>query len=100
MVNNDRVEREQAWTGDAVLCLFSRKWIMDKEKKMDAEMHSRMTSNNFLNCLGNPTKVEAEIGRIFNEQGLIIAFKHIEQKLLPLFLQQERRRIRQSRGKL
>ena len=32
-----------------------------KEKKMDAKMFARMTSNNFLNSLGNPTKIEAEI---------------------------------------
>ena len=43
---------------------------LEKEKKMDAEMFTRMTSNNFLNSLGNPTKVEAKIGLIFN--GLIL----------------------------
>ena len=45
------------------LSLFAREWIL-KEKGLDAEMFERMTSNNFLNCLGNPTRVEAEIGLI------------------------------------
>ena len=86
-----RLEKEDAWTGDAVLALFARKWILDKEKKMDAEMFTRMTSNNFLNCIGNPTKVEAEIGKIYNQHGIIKSFQYIEKELLlslikPLYL--------------
>ena len=99
MKDDTKIEKELAWIGDAVLGLFARNWILEKEKKMDSEMFTRMTSNNFLNSLGNPTRVEAEIGLIFNNKGLEKSFSHIEKSLLPLFLKQEKKRIRQSGGK-
>jgi len=99
MKDDTKIEQELAWIGDAVLGLFARNWILEKEQKMDAEMFTRMTSNNFLNSLGNPTKVEARIGLIFNNEGLEHAFCHIENSLLPLFLKQEKKRIRQAGGK-
>ena len=70
MANKKEIEQEEAWIGDAVLGLFAREWILKNQKKMDAEMFSRLTSNHFLNNLGHPTQVEAKIGRIFNQQGL------------------------------
>ena len=94
-----RSEKEDAWTGDAVLALFARNWILDKKEKMDAEMFTRMTSNNFLNCIGNATKVEAEIGKIYNQNGITKSFQYIEKEILPLFLKQEKKRIRQAGGK-
>ena len=94
-----RSEKEDAWIGDAVLALFARKWILNKNKKMNAEMFIRMTSNNFLNCIGNPTTVEAKIGRIYNQDGMTKSFEYIEKELLPIFLQQEKKRIRQTGGK-
>ena len=100
MKSHLEIEKEEAWIGDAVLGLFARNWILEKEKKMNAEMFTRMTSNNFLNSLGNPTKVEAEIGLIFNNEGLEKAFSYIEKSILPLFLKQEKKRIRQAGGKL
>ena len=93
------IEQQQAWIGDAVLGLFARKWILEKKIKMDAEMFARMTSNNFLNSLGNPTKIEAEIGIIYNNEGLEKSFFYIEKNLLPLFLKQEKKRIRRAGGK-
>ena len=99
MKDDIKIEQELAWVGDAVLGLFARKWILEKEKKMDAKMFTRMTSNIFLNSLGNPTKVEAKIGLIFNNEGLEEAFSHIEKSLLPLFMKQEKKRIRQASGK-
>ena len=99
MKDDIKIEQELAWVGDAVLGLFARKWILEKEKKMNAKMFTRMTSNIFLNGFGNPTKVEAEIGLIFNNEGLEKAFNHIEKSLLPLFLKQEKKRIRQAGGK-
>ena len=99
MKDDTKIEQELAWIGDAVLGLFARKWILEKEQKMDAEMFTRMTSNHFLNSLGNPTKVEAEIGLIYNKKGLEKSFNHIEKALLPLFNKQEKKRIRQSGGK-
>ena len=99
MKDDIKIEQELAWIGDAVLGLFARSWILEKEQKMDAKMFTRMTSNIFLNGFGNPTKVEAEIGLIFNNEGLEKAFNHIEESLLPLFLKQEKKRIRQAGGK-
>ena len=97
--NAIRVEREQAWIGDAVLGLFARSWIMRREGKMDAEMFARMSSNQFLSSLGNPTTVEAEIGIRYQAEGLEAAFHWIESEIVPLFLQQEKKRIRQSGGR-
>ena len=99
MKDDTKIEQELAWIGDAVLGLFARNWILEKEKKVDAEMFTRMTSNNFLNSLGNPTTVEAKIGFIFNNEGLEKAYTHIEKTILPLYLKQEKKRIRQSGGK-
>ena len=94
-----RQEREQAWVGDAVLGLFARRWILQRQGSMDAEMFARMTSNQFLSAVGNPTSVEAKIGRVFDRDGLEAAFAHIEDELIPLFLTQERRRKRQAGGR-
>ena len=99
MANKKEMEQEEAWIGDAVLGLFAREWILQNQKKMDAEMFSRLTSNHFLNSLGNPTKVEAKIGRIFNQEGLKKATLYIEEEILPLFLKQEKKRIRHAGGK-
>ena len=99
MVDKKAIEQEEAWIGDAVLALFAREWILKDKKKMDADVFSRLTSNNFLNSLGPPTKVEAEIGRIFNTEGLKKANDYIEEEILPLFLKQEKKRIRQAGGK-
>ena len=94
-----RIEREQAWVGDAVLGLFARQWILEREGKMDAEMFARLSSNQFLSALGNPTAVEAKIGRRYEADGLEAAFEHIRAELVPLFLQQEKKRIRQAGGR-
>ena len=45
---------------------------------MDAEMFARMSSNHFLSALGNPTAVEAKIGRVYQRDGLEAACAHIE----------------------
>ena len=94
-----RIEQEQAWVGDAVLGLFARLWILEREGKMDAEMFARMSSNQFLSSIGNPTAVEARIGRCYATEGIEAAFDHIESELMPLFLQQEKKRIRQAGGR-
>ena len=99
MADKKEIEQEEAWIGDAVLGLFAREWILKNQKKMDAEMFSRLTSNHFLNSLGHPTKVEAKIGRVFNKEGLKKASQYIEKEILPLFLKQEKKRIRQTGGK-
>jgi hypothetical protein len=55
-----------------------------------------MTSNQFLSTAGNPTRIEAEIGRHFLTDGLEAAFRHIDERLAPHFLKQ--RRNTESRG--
>ena len=99
MKDEKKIVQEQAWTGDAVLGLFAREWILKEKRKMDAKMFARMTSNHFLNSLGNPTQVEAKIGRIYEKEGLQKAFLYIERELVPLFHKQEKKRIRKAGGK-
>ncbi len=88
-------EREEAWVGDAVLALYVREWILREQKELDGAKFVRFTSNDFLRALGNPTSVEAEIGVIYQNHGLKAAFAHMEEKLLPVFLQQEKVREKQ-----
>ena len=93
-------EREEAWVGDAVLALYMRRLILEEQGKMDGEMFVRCTSNDFLRNIGNPTSVEALIGRIYEEQGLQAAFDWMEFQLLPVFRKQEKNhRNRQSQKK-
>ena len=81
--------RQEAWLGDAVLELYVRGWILRERGEMDAEMKTRFTCNQFLNCTGNPTKVEAKIGTIYRDQGIDAAFDWIRANLEPLFIKQE-----------
>lgn len=83
-----REERELAWLGDAALALFAREFVLRERKSMDGEWFTRLTSNGFLSAFGNPTSVEAGIGRIYREQGLAAAFAWMESELLPLFRKQ------------
>ena len=86
--------RENAWIGDAVLELYVRSQILRQEGKVDAEMKTRFTCNQFLSCHGNPTAVEAEIGVIYQREGLEAAFARIRNTLEPLFVKQEAKRKR------
>ena len=91
-------EREEAWVGDAVLALFVREWILKEDGVLDGEKFIRFTSNDFLRASGQPTRVEAGIGRIYRSEGLQGAFEHIRERLLPVFLQQEKVRERRLRS--
>jgi len=86
--------RQDAWVGDAVLELYVRSHILRLHGKVDAEMKTRFTCNQFLGCLGNPTKVEAVIGVIYQKEGLDAAFTWIRENLEPLFVKQEAKRLR------
>ncbi len=81
-------ERECAWVGDAVLALFARQFVLRERGVMDGEWFTRLTSNDFLSAFGNPTRVEASIGRLYLEGGLEPAFAWMEENLLPLFRKQ------------
>lgn len=91
-IDEKRREQELAWIGDTVLDLYSRSWILENHGTVSGEMQQRMTSNQFLACIGNPTSVEAEIGTIYQRDGLEAAFQWIEEHLLPLFKKQDRNR--------
>jgi hypothetical protein len=94
-------EREQilkeAWLGDAVLCLFAREKILREDNRVDGERYIRMTSNQFLNSFGEPSEVEARIGRIYTTDGLAAAFGWIEKQLMPTFEKQEANRKKNPR---
>ena len=83
-----RHEREAAWVGDAVLALFARQFVLRERKAMDGEWFTRLTSNDFLSAFGNPTRVEASIGKLYRENGLQAAFDWMDAELIPLFRKQ------------
>ncbi|MBN1403963.1 MAG: hypothetical protein JW942_05795 [Opitutales bacterium] len=86
--------REQAWIGDAVLGLFARRWIVANcpSSADRSDLFRRMTCNQFLTAFGEPTHVEARIGRVYEAHGLAAAFEYMEREILPLFVKQEARR--------
>jgi dsRNA-specific ribonuclease len=86
--------KEQAWIGDAVLALYARSWILENTPASEdrTETFKCMTSNQFLSGIGEPTSVEAGIGRVYEKNGLQAAFDYIESTLLPLFKKQQNKR--------
>ena len=87
-----RLEREEAWIGDAVLSLFSRQYILRQTGGMGQEEFAAMTSNAFLSAFGPPTRVESRIGQVYQAEGLEAAFGFIERAFLPLYLKQKKNR--------
>jgi dsRNA-specific ribonuclease len=83
---------EDAWIGDAVLSLFARKRILRGDGLLDQAKFTRMTSNQFLAVVGEPSEVEAEIGRVYERDGLEAAFQWMEARLMPVFEKQEEKR--------
>ncbi|MEQ1886755.1 MAG: hypothetical protein ABL967_16960 [Bryobacteraceae bacterium] len=91
--NREQILKE-AWTGDAVLSLYVRAKILREDGVIDGPKAARMTSNQFLSALGEPSEVEAELGRVYDRNGLDAAFVWIESRLLPTFDRQEAKRTR------
>ena len=87
---------KDAWLGDAVLCLYARHRILREDGGIEAAKCTRMTSNQFLGVVGDASQVEAEIGRVYAQDGLDAAFAWIDRKLMPVFERQESKRQRQS----
>jgi len=85
------VTRQKAWVGDAVLSLYARQWILREKGKMDGALHTRLTSNDFLATIGNPTGLEAAIGIVYETEGLDAAFTWIDREIMPAFLAQMRK---------
>jgi dsRNA-specific ribonuclease len=90
---------EEAWIGDAVLTLYARERILEREGKVDQGQAERMTANRFLQRFGEASAVEAEIGRVYKEKGLEAAFAYVERHLEPSFLQSERNRLGSAKRK-
>jgi hypothetical protein len=87
--------REEAWVGDAVLALFARLWLLEhvpEKKSARTSLFELFTSNQFLSASGEPTRVEAEIGRIYIQFGAAAAFAHVETNLLQRFILTARNR--------
>lgn len=90
-----QAEQKLAWTGDAVLALFAREHVLRSIGKIDTQAFLNLTSNAFLSSLGRPTRVEAEIGLVYQRDGLAAAYSYIEARILPLWRAHEARRLRQ-----
>jgi 23S rRNA maturation mini-RNase III len=86
-----REQLELAWIGDAVLTLFARQRILAQGAGIDNPLAIRMTSNRFLQSLGDATSLEARIGLIYQQHGLDAAFAWIQSEIMPLHEKQERR---------
>ena len=89
---DEQLDREAAWVGDAVLALFARQFVLRERKTMDGEWFTRLTSNDFLSSFGNPTRVEASIGKLYQDGGLEVAFAWMDAHLIPLFRKQVAKR--------
>lgn len=83
-----KIEREAAWIGDAVLALYAREFVLKERSCMDGVWFTHLTSNEFLSTFGNPTSVEAIIGKIYHAEGLATAHAYIEKNFLPVFRKQ------------
>ena len=97
MDNNKK--RKEAWIGDAVLALFAREWILSEPSitaSGRAATFIQMTSNQFLTAIGEPTAMEAEIGQIYQKEGLDAAFELINKKFIPVFKKQQKNRLKNS----
>ncbi|MBV9391861.1 MAG: hypothetical protein JOY96_08220 [Verrucomicrobia bacterium] len=91
----DQSLRDEAWIGDAVLTLFVRSWLMKtRSKTIDprerAALFELFVSNQFLSSFGEPTRVEAKVGRIYREHGLQESFRHLEGTFVDKFLRTAR----------
>lgn len=88
-----------AWIGDAVLALYARRRILGEGLGIDNEKAIRMTSNRFLQIMGEASEVEARIGILYERKGLEAAFRWIETEFAPHYEKQERRIAPPLRGK-
>lgn len=96
-MDRHREAQADAWIGDAVLALWARLHILRADGIVDGPRFLRLTSNQFLGALGEPTAVEAQIGRAYRDGGEAAAFAWIEERIAPLFERQEEKRARGTR---
>ncbi len=98
--NGLALQRQEAWIGDAVLALFVRQWLFyHRPGSLAAQekLFKTMTANQFLSTFGNPTVVEAHIGRLYRKEGLAAAFAWLEAQIIPRFLSWEQKGLRGAR---
>jgi dsRNA-specific ribonuclease len=93
-ISNEVLSR--AWIGDAVLSLWARLRILKEDGQLDGEKCIRMTSNQFLSTIKEPSELEAEIGKLYQHSGLDAAFALIERSVLPAFERQEKNRRKRN----
>ena len=89
---NERELQEKAWVGDSVLGLFAREWLLQEHGTIESDEFIQMTCNQFLSTMGQPTKMEARIGYIYETDGLAAAFEFMETELIPQYLIQKKNR--------
>ena len=97
-----RETRDLAWIGDAVLALYARQWLLAQPTHplfTRPQIFTRLTSNAFLVSIGEPTRVEAQIGQVYKEKGLQAAFDHIEATIRPMFEKHLANATRGQRGR-
>lgn len=75
--------QSEAWIGDAVLALYVREMLLHEYGEIDGAAFSTLTSNKFLLLFGNPTEIEAAIGRAYLSGQLAHAYEWINAELLP-----------------
>jgi len=73
--------------------------ILREGGSVDNTAFERMTSNRFLAAIGEPSEVEAAIGRIYQTGGIEAAFAWIETNVVPLYLRQEEKRVSRAGGR-
>jgi hypothetical protein len=76
---------------------LARRWLLrhTPKKMSDADrqqLFELFVSNQFLSSFGEPSQVEAAIGRKFEQEGLLAAFTHIEKSFLESFCRSARKR--------
>ena len=87
---------QQAWIGDAALALYARLRILAQDGGIDGPKAERMTGNQFLAALAEPSEAEARMGRVYAAEGREAAFVWIETHLMPIFERQEAKRGNKS----
>jgi hypothetical protein len=66
---------------------------------LDGPKYARLTSNECLGLIAEPSETEARIGRAYAAGGLDQAFAWIEENLLPVFEKRESNRLKKGAGR-
>ena len=94
------MEKAEAWLGDAVLALLVRDWLINALGSTDGDLQGLVTSNQFLSRFGQPTAVEASLGRLWRDQGYAAVESEFRKNFLPEMIRHLRRQRPQLSGRL